>query len=402
MAEIIRFTDCHVLREKGLVKEDLWVRNGKIADPLKLFYNEKLRETVKVNCKGGIVAPGFIDVQINGAYGFDFSSDPANIGESLRQVSKRLLRHGVTAFCPTVVTSSPEMYRQLLPHMKRTDGGADGAAIIGVHLEGPFISKEKKGAHNESFIQDAGAITPEEVQGAYGSLDNASIVTVAPELNGLGDCSMIQWLSKEQNVCVSLGHSIADLKVAEGAVACGARFITHLFNAMLPFHHRDPGLVGLLSAGDVFYGVIADGVHTHKAALHLAYHSHPNGLVLVSDAMAAAGLGAGYHKLGTLQVHMTEDADGLLCARLADQQETLAGSVAMLDFCVRWFHEASHCSQAEALRTASTHPASLLKLESKGSLDIGKDADLVILDQDLNVERTFIAGQQVWPEAMCA
>lgn len=399
MDRIVRFTNCQVLRGGKLVKEDLWVRGGRIVDPRPLFYGEKLRETEVVDCQDGIVAPGFIDVQINGAFGYDFSSSPDTVAESLRQVAKRLLECGVTSFCPTIVTSSPETYHALLPQIERTEGGKGGAAIVGVHLEGPFISREKKGAHSEEHIWSGERVQWQDIEECYGDLSNASIITVAPERNGLDDCTMIHHLCEKQ-IIVSLGHSTANLSEAKRAVDCGARFITHLFNAMLPFHHRDPGLVGLLTTRkNTFYGIIADGVHTDMAAVHLAYHSHPQGLVLVSDAMAAAGLGVGRHNLGPVSVDVTQ-VDDHLQATLADNPETLAGSAAMLDFCVQWFWKASQCSEAQALETASAHPAKLLNLHQKGSLDFDMDADIVVLDKDLKVCQTFIAGEQVWPEKM--
>ena len=400
--EIIRFTDCSVLLDGELKKDDLWVRGGKIIDPRPLFYQEKRRQTRTIYCKGGIVAPGFIDVQINGAFGYDFSSNPDTIVESLHQVAKRLLEHGVTSFCPTIVTSSAETYHTILPRIKRTDGGREGAAIAGVHLEGPFISRDKKGAHLEEYIWNGDVVEMNDVESCYGDLSSTSIITVAPELNGLGDCSMIRQL-RDKQIVVSLGHSAADLKKAMAAVDCGARFITHLFNAMVPFHHRDPGLVGLLTTRtkDVFYGIIADGIHTEMAAVHLAYHSHPDGLVLVSDAMAAAGLGIGRHLLGPVSVDIVEAKKDVYRATLTAQPETLAGSVMLLDHCVRWFWQASDCKPEAALETASAHPAKLLALDHrKGSLKPGMDADVVVLDRQLNVQKTFIAGEQVWPETM--
>ena len=402
-AIILRFTNCQALINGSLVWEDVWVRNGIVEDAQKLFYGDRIRETRVVDCGGGIVAPGFIDVQINGAFGVDFSSHERP-EYAVSEVAKGLLKHGVTAFCPTVVTSSPASYRSILPRIRRRPGGREGAAILGVHVEGPYINAEKKGAHREVFIWHPDVpeapVSFDNLMESYGDLSNVSIVTVAPEINGM--CDVVNRLCR-QNIVVSVGHSTANLTDAEQAVRSGARFITHLFNAMLPFHHRDPGIVGLLSTDQlpkdtqIFYGVIADGVHTHAAALHLAQHSNPGGIVLVSDAMAAAGLGTGLHRLGTLDVSITKNGHGQLEAHLADQPNTLAGSVAFQDECVQWLCKATRCTKAAALEAASLHPAQLLSMASKkGTLSPGADADIVVLNQDLDVQATYIGGQQVW------
>ncbi|KAG7273092.1 hypothetical protein CRUP_024822 [Coryphaenoides rupestris] len=219
----------------------------------------------------------------------------------------------------------------------------------------------------------------------YGCLDNVAMVTLAPELAG------------SQTVVEELWHSMANLSQAEEAVQQGATFITHLFNAMLPFHHRDPGIVGLLTSdripGDrfVFYGMIADGIHTNPAALRIAHRAHPAGLVLVTDAITAMGLPPGHHTLGQ-QVIEIQGFHAYVAGTT-----TLSGSIATMDMCVRHFKHASGCSVPEALEAASLHPAQLLGISSrKGSLQYKCDADLVLLDDELNVKATFISGEEVW------
>ncbi|XP_068605512.1 N-acetylglucosamine-6-phosphate deacetylase [Brachionichthys hirsutus] len=393
-APITQFINCRILRGHRLQREDLWVREGCILDPEKLFFDEQGYADKHVDCEGSIIAPGFIDVQINGGFGVDFSqpSDDANVGLSF--VAKKILETGVTSFCPTLVTSPPSVYHKVLPQVKVHNGGADGAGVLGFHLEGPFISLEKKGAHPAQFLRTFRSGSIEDAMEAYGTLDNVALVTLAPEL--ANSQSVVKELS-QRGVAVSLGHSVANLSQAEGAVRHGASFITHLFNAMLPFHHRDPGIVGLLTSDQipagrrVYYGMIADGVHTNAAALRIAHRSHPSGLVLVTDAIAAMGLPPGRHTLGQQVIEIQG-----LHAYVAGTT-TLCGSIATMDMCLRHFKQVSGCSVEEALEAASLHPAELLGLgRQKGSLDYGAEADLVFLDDALNVRATYISGEEVW------
>uniref|UniRef100_G1TVZ8 N-acetylglucosamine-6-phosphate deacetylase n=1 Tax=Oryctolagus cuniculus TaxID=9986 RepID=G1TVZ8_RABIT len=407
-APVLQFTNCRILRGGALLREDLWVRGGRILDPEKLFFEERRVADEQRDCGGRILAPGFIDVQINGGFGVDFSQATEDVGSGVSLVARRILSHGVTSFCPTLVTSPPEVYHKttsleasersasltVLPQIPVKSGGPHGAGVLGVHLEGPFISREKRGAHPEAHLRSFEADGFHDVLATYGSLDNVRIVTLAPELGRSRE--VIQALTA-RGICVSLGHSVANLRAAEEAVRSGATFITHLFNAMLPFHHRDPGIVGLLTSDQlppgrsIFYGMIADGTHTNPAALRVAHRAHPQGLVLVTDAVPALGLGNGRHTLGQQEV----EVDGLT-AYVAGTT-TLSGSIAPMDACVRHFLQATGCGVESALEAASLHPAQLLSLEkSKGSLDFGADADFVVLDDALHVQATYIAGELVW------
>ncbi|XP_022829712.1 N-acetylglucosamine-6-phosphate deacetylase [Spodoptera litura] len=388
---LTRFYNCFILRDSKIIKEDLWIRDGKIENPEQVFYVEQLQADVTVNCEGLLIAPGFIDIQINGGWGVDFSYDSENVKEGVRKVSKELLTHGVTSFCPTMVTSDLEKYRKILPLIKKSDGGEHGATVLGVHLEGPFINMAKKGAHMEEYIKtpDEGLKTVEEV---YGSLDNVVIVTLAPELPGAHEA--IKDLT-EMGIKVALGHSTASLAEGEKAVECGANLITHLFNAMLPFHHRDPGLVGLLASTtkhQVFYGIISDGIHTHPAALRIASRTNPEGLVLVSDAVAAQGLADGNYRIGP-QLVTVEGGRAYVAGT-----KVLCGSTTGLDDCVATLKRSLDCSLEYALEAASLHPARALGIDDrKGKLNFGFDADFVMLDPEkIKIKSTWIAGECVY------
>ncbi|KAL7289794.1 hypothetical protein TKK_0016197 [Trichogramma kaykai] len=390
--QLKHFHNCQILRDGKILTEDLWVRDGKIIDPEKIFYDEKIESDVKIDCNGCLISPGFIDVQINGGFGIDFSHNVDKVEEGVTNVAKKLLAYGVTSFCPTLVTSPVETYKKILPKIKRTSGGDDGAAILGVHVEGPFLNPLKKGAHPESCIQkfEKGF---QSLLDVYGSLENICYITLAPELENAID--VIQELEK-RNIKISVGHSASDLKQGEEAVKNGASFITHLFNAMLPFHHRDPGLVGLLASDQIpkeksiHYGIIADGVHTHPAALRIAHRTNPEGLVLVTDAISALGLQDGVHQLGQFDIEVRESR-----AYIAETN-TLCGSIADMAECVRFFKKSTGCSVVEALEAATLHPARFLGIQShKGVLNFGAQADFVFLDKNLHVISTWISGHCV-------
>ncbi|RMX46505.1 hypothetical protein pdam_00023277 [Pocillopora damicornis] len=384
--KLYQFKNCRLLRDSKLIEEDLWVRDGKIIDPRDVFWGGKVLADVQIDCNSLIISPGFIDLQINGGFGVDFSSDPDKLEEGLKTVSKGLLQHGVTSYCPTIVTSSQASYNEENLAISEANKSLTlqlpdqiCTSLHCAHLEGPFINPEMKGAHKEHLMRQISTKGAQEIEDFYSSLDHVSIITIAPELAG-ESMESIQQLVK-RNIVVSIGHSAANLSIAEKAADNGATFITHLFNAMLPFHHRDPGIVGLLTSYDIpkpiFYGLIADGIHTHPTATRIAHRSHPNGLVLVTDAIAALGLPPGLHKLGPMQVEINHEKATL------KGTNTLAGRYS--------------CSAVEALEGATLHPAQVLGIERrKGTLNYKSDADLVFLDEDLNVHATFIAGEPVW------
>ncbi|XP_050342232.1 N-acetylglucosamine-6-phosphate deacetylase [Nymphalis io] len=387
---LTRFHECFILRNSKIIKEDLWIRDGKIVNPEHVFYVEQVEADVTVNCENSLIVPGFIDIQNNGGWGVDFSYDTENVEEGVQKVAKQLLAHGVTSFCPTMVTSDKEKYLKILPRIQKQQGSQLGATILGVHLEGPFISLAKKGAHRDEYIKNPEKGL-ESIQEVYGSLDNVIIVTIAPELPGALEA--IKGLTS-LGIKVALGHSSASLAQGEEGIRCGANLITHLFNAMLPFHHRDPGLVGLLASTtekQVFYGIISDGIHTHPAALRIACRTNPDGLILVSDAVAAQGLADGNYRIGPQLVNV-ENGHAYVTGT-----KVLCGSTTALDECVKTLKEATDCSLEYALETASLHPAKALGIDrTKGKLNFGYDADFVIMHpQSMKVLSTWIAGECV-------
>jgi len=350
-----------------------------------------------VDCDGAIVAPGFIDIQINGGFGVDFTSDITNAEtcrDALHTVGVGILSHGVTSYCPTIVTSPAEVFQNILRHLERMEGGAHGAEVLGVHVEGPFISEDKRGAHHKQHLQ-VFTNGMETVKTVYGpGLDNISIVTIAPELEHSGE--VIEELTR-RGIKVSIGHSTADFEDAKVAVKHGARLVTHLFNAMTSFHHRDPGMLGLFLCDEIamskpWFGLIADGVHTHPLAIKLAYKANFSSLILVTDAIRAMGFKDGRYRSGQQDMEVKGPRATVVGTN------TLIGSVVTMHRSVLNLIKFTGCSVVEALEAASLHPALALGIQdSKGTLDIGSDADFVILNySDLSVLSTWIGGESVF------
>ncbi|CAJ0580759.1 unnamed protein product, partial [Mesorhabditis spiculigera] len=394
--KLIQFINARVLKNGKFCDDHIWVRDGRIIPGSQVFFDEASLADIQVDCGGKILAPGFIDIQLNGAFNVDFSSFEAgekSYLEGIAAVRKGLLAHGVTAFCPTVITSSTESYYKVLPLLPRTPGDKDGAAMLGAHMEGPFISFHKRGCHPPEQVKDLTEEYRLDLTRVYGGLDNIAIITIAPEKQHAEKA--IDWLTKKGIVC-SLGHSSAGWEEGVAGVKAGAKCITHLFNAMASYHHRDPGLIGLLTTQfkrrtePLYYGIISDGIHTHDSALRLAYKTLPEGLILVTDAIAALGMGDGVHRLGQQSI-IVKGHHAIL-----EGTETTAGSVASMPYCIRHFVQAARCSIQEALTAATARPASLLSLANKGNLDVGADADLVLLDDNINILATFIAGKRVY------
>ena len=389
--KLLRLTNCLLLRNHNLVKEDLWVKEGKITEPA-----PDCQDVEVVDCAGALVAPGFIDIQINGGFGVDFTSDiidEESCEAALAKVGVGILGHGVTSYCPTIVTSPATVFRTILSHIKKSDGGGGGASVLGAHVEGPFISAEKRGAHNEEYLQgfSNGVDTVEDFYGT--GMKNISIVTLAPELEHAGE--VIENLTK-RGIQVSIGHSAVGFEDAKVAVKRGARLVTHLFNGMSGFHHRDPGLLGLLLCDELtpWFSIIADGVHTHPLAVKLAYKTNFSSLVLVTDAIRAMGFKDGVYRSGQQDMEVRGGR-----ATVAGTN-TLIGSVVTMHDSVINLIKFTGCSVVEALEAASLHPATALGIQnSKGTLNIGSDADFVILgypDADLPVLSTWIGGKSVF------
>jgi N-acetylglucosamine-6-phosphate deacetylase len=340
---------------------------------------------------GYLIVPGFIDVHVHGVDGTDVldAPDEHDGRDALTKVAASLPKYGVTAFCPTTVACSVAALQRTLESIRRCreHPAAHGAQVIGAHLESNFVNPDYKGAQPEEYLyptssEDARAILREIER----SGQSVSIVTLAPELDGA--FNVIRSLVAT-GLRVSLGHSGASFEIAEAAVDAGARHATHLFNRMPPLHHREPGLAGaVLTRQEVMAEVICDGVHVHGPMIRLALAAKgPDRIMAITDGTAASGLAEGaVASLGGRRICVRGGA-----AHLDDG--TLAGSVTTMERVFRFLVQQVGLSLSEASRVCSTTPAAALGLHDRGSVVKGAVADLVVLDRELVVKQTYVAGR---------
>ena len=294
---------------------------------------------------GLLAVPGFVELQLNGAFGHDFTTDPA----AMWRVGANLARFGVTAFLPTIVSSPRGTVEAALDAWRAPAPEATGAVPLGLHVEGPFLAPERAGAHEPAALRDPDL---DELR-AWIATGGLSMLTLAPERPGAIDAIR---LLADSGVVAAVGHTSADAATAAAAIDAGARYATHLFNAMPPFEHRAPGAAGALLADPrVVVGLILDRHHLDPIVVALVERAARGRISLVSDAIAALGLPDGSYPLGGSEVTVRDGA-----ARLRDG--TLAGSATTLDACVRAF-AALTGSAEEAIASVTAVPAQLLNVD---------------------------------------
>ncbi|KAB8301986.1 hypothetical protein EYC80_005440 [Monilinia laxa] len=435
-SKVTKFTNCRLLKGESLVTQDLWVSSstGKIIQSQEAFYSHFCVPDDTIDLGGRIISPGFIDAQLNGAFGFDFASIPENdgpdsYGKEFRRVNSLLVKTGVTSYLPTITSSRPEVYHHVstlhnLHHQTQTDhsvkalpflgpSGAsrlasDGAESLGAHVEGPFLAPTKNGIHPLPVLLSPKSNDLTSLSDCYGAsnlLGNIRLITAAPELPHMA--SLIPTLtSPPHNIIFSIGHTESTYEDATVAITAGATMITHLFNAMLPLHHRNPGIFGLLGTTPTttcsptttppstpitthqhtpilppiperpYFGIIADSIHLHPTTITLAYNAHPTGLILVTDAMHLVGLPDGRYawngdyiiKSG---IHLRLESDN----KIAGSSITGAG------------FKGGYRDPGE---DAGVYGA-------KGGLGGGQDADLCVLDVVVETDgRKRVVVDEVW------
>ncbi len=350
----------------------------------------------------GVMVPGFVDLHIHGSAGYDVMDDDV---KALPAVGRMLAQHGVTSYFPTTVTAPIDVTLRALERLAdaienrelagvapsvaaNNEDGKGRAAPLGIHLEGPFISHVRRGAHPPEYLLAPTLPLFEQFwQAARGHI---RMMTIAPELEGALE---VIAEAAERGVCVSLGHSDADFAAAEHGIAAGALHATHTFNAMRPLDHRtldhhSPGILGAVLTNDrVSADIIADGVHLDPAIVKLvAAAKRPHQTVLITDAISATGMPDGRYRLGTLEVKVSEGkctVDG-----------KLAGSVLTMDRAVQNLARFAGWDLPQALAAASENPARVAQIPTKGVLAVGADADFLVLNPKGEVMRTFIGGEE--------
>ena len=337
------------------------------------------------DASGCYVIPGLTDLHFHGCVGEDFSDATP---DGLQKMADYELSRGVTQICPAGMTLGEDQLTRICQnaaaHRAKNPGGAE---LVGLHLEGPFLCKAKKGAQNEAFLHDPDPAMLHRLQQAAQGM--VKLVTLAAEQPGA-----LEFIrsAQEDGITVSLGHTTADYDTACAAYEAGARQATHLFNAMPPFTHRAPGVVGAaFDHPQVKVELISDGVHIHPSVVRAVFQLFGAGrVILISDSLRATGMPDGRYPFGGQEIEVHGNR-----ATMADDPNTLAGSVSDLMACMRSavsFGIPLH----DAVRAAAVNPAQVLGIFDRlGSLDVGKTANLAILDRDLNLKDVFFRGQLV-------
>lgn len=331
-----------------------------------------------------ILAPGFIDIHIHGGAGRDAMEADES---ALAQIERQLVQHGVTAYLPTTVTASQEKILKALGGLGKLIGAGnknqDRAVPLGIHLEGPFISHEKRGVHPP---QDLLPPSPQALERFWqSSAGTIRMMTIAPELPGAVET--IQY-AQTLGVHSSLGHSNATYQEAQSGIAAGADHATHTFNAMRPLDHRDPGILGaVLENGELTADIIADGIHVHPSVLNLFLSAKgADRAILITDAISATDMPDGVYSLGGLEVQVSNGR--------CEYQGKLAGSVLTLDRAIRNVMNFAGWKLQQAVRLATLNPAQRLGIaDQRGLLATGRRADLVALTPEGEVAHTIIGGE---------
>lgn len=359
----------------GIEKTNLAFEDGIICS-LDEFDGQKADKTFL--CPGSYVTPGFIDLQANGGGGHDFSDGTT---EAVSQAAGFHLRHGTTTLLPTLITQDAEQLRLNLQTIAQTSA----PNVLGCHIEGPFISPVQAGVHPPEHIVPPDRQIWERV--THGLTSSVMLTTVAPELSGADD--LIRAI-QNAGVRVAIGHSDASYDQSCETFDQNVQLVTHLFNAMRGFHHREPGVVGATLDKDVYASLIADNVHLRSEAIRLAAQCKgSNRICLITDAISATGTSSGRHRLGSQTVNVQNGQ-----ARL--DNDTLAGSILTLKEAVRNALDATGWDLPNVIRMATLTPAEYLGIgDRKGKIAEGYEADLLIVDRNLNIQYVFLKGKLV-------
>lgn len=359
-----------VFQEDGnFLEQTIYINDHRLVDKAEYQYDGEV-----IDAEGLLVLPGLVDIHSHGAAGEDFSDGNP---EGLKKILQYEKRCGITSYCPTSMTFPKERLRQIFASIKGAQT-EDGATVVGINMEGPFLDPAKKGAHVEKWIAAPDVAFVRELnQDADGLV---RLVTLAPNMDGAEE--FIKEMHEE--VCISLGHTAADYDCASRAMKLGAHHVTHLYNAMQPFRHRAPGLIGAaMDDPECMVELICDGYHIHPSAIRAAFRMFgPERVILISDSMRATGMENGTYELGGQEVTV-KDRKAVL------KDGTLAGSATNLYGCM--------CKAVEfgipleqAIMAATANPARSIGIFDRvGSIRIGKQADLLLVSENLELKRVI-------------
>ncbi|MCA1319093.1 N-acetylglucosamine-6-phosphate deacetylase [Bacillus tianshenii] len=366
------------------VMEDSYIKisDGKITEVGMMNEYQKNGDFKEVRLPSKLFAsPGFIDIHIHGLNGSDVMDASS---KAIENMTVTLPQEGTTSFLATTITQDPVEIEAALQNVNQYSKTiANGSELLGIHLEGPFISPKRAGAQPVAHIMEPDKNTFMKWQEISGNL--IKVVTLAPEERG--GIQLVRHLN-DTGVIASIGHSDALYPVMEEAIQAGAAHVTHFYNGMRGIHHREPGVVGGgLAHEELFVELIADGIHVHPAVIKATYHTKgADRIILITDSMRAKWLEDGEYDLGGQKVTVSDNT-----ALLEDG--TLAGSLLKMNEALRNMKHFTNCSLPELVQMASANPARQLNVwDRKGSIHVGKDADIVILDEQLNVHLTLCKG----------
>ncbi|CEN91262.1 N-acetylglucosamine-6-phosphate deacetylase [Paraclostridium sordellii] len=373
---------------KAIINGKILLRN-EILEGKNIIFDDKIinitdeipKDCEIIDANNNFVSPGLIDIHIHGNMGKDTME---GTDEAIDTISKSIARHGVTSYLPTTMTMDEESIIKALESIKRgMNRNIKGAKVIGAHLEGPFINKIYKGAQNGNYIVNPSYELVKKYE------DVIKVITYAPEEDK--NLEFTKDIKRNTNIVLSIGHSAATFIEARDAIRLGASNITHTFNGMTGLNHRDPGVVGAALTTDTYCEFICDTIHITKDLFQFILDSKTKDkVVLITDSMEAGGLEDGTYSLGGQAVIVKDGA-----ARL--ESGSLAGSVSSLNSMVRNFYKNTNLKLNEAVHLASLNPARSIGMdEYKGSLDIGKDADIAIFDENLNCKMTISSGEIIF------
>ncbi len=360
----------------SLYTPDILIKNAQV------LYGEKIENISSLSLKGEksiIFVPGFVDTHNHGCMGEDFSDTDF---DGLKRMEKFLYTRGVTTVLATTLSLPFDKIKKVVTLIRNYREKNPASSIAGIHLEGPFVNLEKKGAQNPDYIK---APCDHEIEFILDNKDLIKVITVAPEVVGN---EVIQTLSSNE-ITVSIGHTCSDFKRSTSALNSGASRFTHLFNAMTPIHHRELGSSGAGLLSDAYVEIICDLIHLSKETIQLVFKTKDTDkIIFISDAMEATGLKPGKYTLGGLEVIVDKSS-----ARLADG--TLAGSVLKLDDALRNVNSFLSNAFQDVLKCLTKNPSISSGLTS-GTIDVGQQADFVLLDHDLKVIKTVKGGKTVY------